>query len=47
MDATAITHCMENGIPIVVFSASPPSNIVRAARGERIGTLIGGMPDVA
>ena len=47
MDATAITHCMENGIPIVVFSASPPANIVKAALGEDIGTLIGGMPDVA
>ncbi len=47
MDTTAITHCMENGIPIVVFNASPPANIVRAVAGENIGTLIGGMPDVA
>ncbi len=42
MDSTAISLCMDNHIPIVVFNIDEPGNIVRAARGEEIGTLVGG-----
>ena len=41
MDSTALTLCMENGLPIVVFDVGSPNGIVRAAQGERIGTQVG------
>lgn len=40
MDSTAITMCKEHGIPIVVFDMTEPGNIVRAVRGEPIGTVV-------
>jgi uridylate kinase len=40
MDATAISLCMDNGLPIVVFDLMGQGNIVRAVRGEKIGTLV-------
>ena len=40
MDATAVSLCMDNGLPIVVFDLMEEGNIVRAVRGEKIGTLI-------
>jgi uridylate kinase len=40
MDSTAITFCMDNQLPIVVFDASKPGNIHRALVGEPIGTLV-------
>ena len=40
MDTTAITMCMENELPIRVFSLVEPGNITRAVRGEPVGTLI-------
>lgn len=40
MDATAIHHCMEHGIPIVVFNFKKEGNIERAVAGERIGTRV-------
>lgn len=40
MDATATTLCMTNDIPILVFSIDIPGNIVNAARGKEIGTLV-------
>jgi len=40
MDATAITMCMENDLPIRVFNITVPGNIARAVRGEPIGTLV-------
>jgi uridylate kinase len=40
MDAAAISLCMENRMPIVVFSLAKPGNILRAARGEPIGTTV-------
>ena len=40
MDATAIHHCMEHGIPILVFNFQVEGNIQRAILGERIGTLV-------
>ena len=40
MDATAVSLCMENNLPIVVFDLSVPGNIARAVCGEAIGTTI-------
>ncbi len=42
MDLTAFTLCMENNLPIVVFNITQRGNIIRAARGERIGTIVTG-----
>ena len=39
-DATAISLCMDNAMPIVVFNLLRDGNIARATAGERIGTLI-------
>jgi uridylate kinase len=39
-DATAISLCMDNAMPIVVFTLLHDGNIARAAAGEKIGTLI-------
>ena len=41
LDNTALTLCMDNGIPIVVFDMNEPGNIRRAALGEPIGTYVG------
>jgi len=40
MDSTAIAHCMEHNMPILVFNFKKDGNIQRAVRGERLGTLI-------
>jgi len=40
MDATAFSLCMENSMPIGVFSMNEPDNIRRALTGEHIGTLV-------
>jgi len=40
MDSTAITFCMDNHLPIVVFDVMQPGNIRRALEGESIGTLV-------
>ena len=40
MDATAISLCMDNDLPIVVFDLMTPGNIGRAVRGEKIGTTV-------
>jgi uridylate kinase len=41
MDSTAISLCGEHDLPILVFDMTDPSNIVRAVRGEPIGTIVG------
>jgi uridylate kinase len=41
MDSTAFSLCMDNHVPIVVFNMNEPQNILRAVRGEKIGTLVG------
>ena len=41
MDSTALTFCMDNDIPIVVFDLLKEGNIERAVRGDKIGTLVG------
>ena len=40
MDATATTLCRNNNIPIVVFNIDQPGNIVKAASGEDLGTVV-------
>jgi uridylate kinase len=42
MDATAISLCMENKLPIVVFNLREKGNMTRAVLGERVGTLVRG-----
>jgi uridylate kinase len=40
MDATAVSLCMENELPIVVFDLSVPGNVARVVCGEPIGTTV-------
>lgn len=40
MDSTAITHCMENKIPLLVLNLWDSTALVRALRGEPVGTLV-------
>ena len=42
MDATAISLCMDNGLPILVFNMMQRGNIKKAVTGARIGTLVHG-----
>ena len=42
MDSTAISLCMDNDLPILVFSLLEPGNIKRAVLGEPVGTLVHG-----
>jgi uridylate kinase len=47
MDSTAIALCKENNIPILVFDLSVGGNIFRAAKGEAVGTIVGGFCEVS
>jgi uridylate kinase len=40
MDSTASTLCMDNNIPVIVFSIKEPVNIIKVLTGENIGTYI-------
>ena len=40
MDSTAASLCMDNRMPLLVFSLDDPQNIVRAIQGEPVGTLV-------
>ena len=40
MDATAITLCMDNNLPLVVFNLTEPGNLKRVVLGEKIGTVV-------
>jgi len=40
MDTTAVTMCLDNGLPIRVFNIATPGNIAAAVRGESVGTLV-------
>jgi uridylate kinase len=44
MDSTAVSLCMDNDLPIVVFDLMGDGNVVRAVRGEPIGTLVSRVP---
>jgi uridylate kinase len=40
MDATAISLCMDNRLPIIVFNLRTPGNMKRAVMGDPIGTTV-------
>ncbi|HWT06029.1 MAG TPA: UMP kinase [Xanthomonadales bacterium] len=40
MDSTALTLCMDNGLPIIVFDMNVPGNIRRVVMGDQIGTTV-------
>jgi uridylate kinase len=40
MDATAVSLCMENSLPIVVFNLNGDQNLQRIIRGEKVGTVV-------
>jgi uridylate kinase len=41
MDSTAITLCMDNRLPLVVFNLNERGNLLRVVQGEDVGTLVG------
>src|SRR2546427_11777202 len=43
MDSTALSLCMENSLPIIVFDLPAPNSITRAASGEHTGTRVGSL----
>jgi len=43
MDSTATSLCMDNNIPIRVFSLEDPNNIIEVVKGKSIGTLVKGV----
>jgi uridylate kinase len=45
MDASALSLCMDNGTPIIVFDLNTAGNIVRAVQGQPIGTIVSGGAD--
>jgi len=45
MDSTALSLCMDNNLPIMVFNMSVPENIRRVLQGERVGTIVTSGPD--
>ena len=42
LDGAAVSLCMENDLPIIVFDLNGPDNIARVVEGQKIGTLIAG-----
>jgi uridylate kinase len=44
MDATAVSLCMDNDMPLVVFDLTAPGNVMRVVMGEDVGTLVGKIP---
>ena len=40
MDTTAISLCMDNKLPLIVFSLDPPGTMQRALKGELVGTVV-------
>jgi uridylate kinase len=44
MDTTAVSLCMDNGLPIVVFALMAEGNVIRAIRGDKVGTLVSSKP---
>jgi uridylate kinase len=40
MDASAISLCKDNGLPILVFDMTEHGNIKRVVTGERVGSLV-------
>lgn len=44
MDSTAISHCMEHNMPLMVFNFRKDGNIIRAVLGEKVGTIVSNNP---
>jgi len=40
IDSTALSMCMDNGLPLMVFKLIPPDSLARAVMGEPIGTIV-------
>lgn len=40
MDSTAISHCMEHSMPLMVFNFRKNGNIIKAINGEKVGTIV-------
>ena len=40
MDTTALTLCMDNDLPIMVFNMADERNVTRILTGERVGTVV-------
>ena len=40
MDSTAVTLCMENKLPIIIFDMTKEGNIKKVVMGEKIGTVV-------
>ena len=40
MDSTAVTLCMDNNLPLIVFNLKESGNLKRLLQGDRIGTLV-------
>jgi uridylate kinase len=40
MDTTAISLCMDNRMPIIIFNLRTPGHLKRAVLGERVGSLV-------
>jgi uridylate kinase len=47
MDTTALSICMENEVPMIVFDVEEPDGIYRALHGDHVGTIISSQPDGA
>ena len=41
MDSTAISLCKDNNIPLIIFAISEPENMIKAIKGEKVGTFVG------
>ena len=44
MDSTAVSLCMENNLPIIVFDLFEPGSIEHILRGEQLGSLVAAEP---
>jgi len=42
MDSTALTFCMDNNLPIIVFNLFEPGTAARIVAGDQLGTLVTG-----
>ena len=47
MDTTALSLCMENDVPMIVFDVEEPDGIYRALHGDHVGTIISSQPEGA
>lgn len=44
MDSTALSLCMDNNLPLIVFNMTKPGNILRILEGDSVGTVISSVP---